>query len=102
MSYSNKIYSSCAPIWAAARKPVQRMPHIRTAQRLEAALDGSRARRRPEQACPPGSRLSIAREARRERLDAGRPAPDRDELLQPHVILTGVQRVRIVGRSTSF
>ena|SRR6516225_5776610 len=68
----------------------KKMPHIRVAQRLEHALDGSRARRRPKQACPPGSRLSIIREARRERLDAGRPTPARDELLQPHFILTGL------------
>ena len=40
--------------------PAQKMPHVGIAQRLEHALDGSRARRRPEQACPPGSRLSIA------------------------------------------
>ena len=53
----------------------QKMPHIHIAQRLEHALDGSRARRGPQQACPPGSCLRIARQARRERLDAGRPAP---------------------------
>src|SRR5262245_6494460 len=74
----------------------QKMPHIRIAQRLQHGLEGSRARRCPEQTCPPGSHLSIGREARRERLDAGRPAPDRDELLKPCVILTGMQRVRIV------
>jgi hypothetical protein len=54
----------------------QKMPHIRVAQRLEQPLEGSRARRGPEQARPPGSRLRIAGQARCERLDAGRPAPD--------------------------
>src|SRR5262249_9321462 len=81
---------------------VQKVPHVRITQRLQRALEGSRAGRSPEQACPPGSRLRIARQARRERLDAGRPAPDRDELLQPHVILTGLQRMRIVGCRASL
>lgn len=78
------------------------MPYIRIAHRLEHALDGSGARRRPEQACPPGSRLSITGKARRERLDTRRPTPDRNELLQPDVILSGLQGVRIVGRGTSL
>ena len=83
-----------------SRNSLQKMAHIRIAQRLEHALDGSRARTGPEQARPPGSRLRIARQAWRERLDARRPAPDGDELLQPQVVLTGLQRVRIVGRGS--
>ena len=64
----------------------QNMPHIRVAQCLEQALDCSRSRRGPQQACPPGSRPRIANEARRERFDAGGPAPHGDELLEPDVI----------------
>src|SRR5262245_60761995 len=78
------------------------MPLVHIAQRLKHALDGSRARCGPEQACPPGSHAMIARQARRERLDADGPAPGFDELLQPNVILAGLQRVRIVGRSASL
>ena len=44
----------------------QKVPHIHIAQRLEHALDGSGARRGPEQACPPGSCLRIVRQAGRE------------------------------------
>ena len=80
----------------------QKMPRIRVAQRLEHTLDGARARRSPEQAGPPGSCLRIGRQARRESLDAGSPAPERNELLEPEVILTGLQRVRIVGRRASL
>src|SRR5262249_46084973 len=81
---------------------VQKMPHICITQCLEYTLDGSRARRGPEQTCPPGSRPRIASQARPARLDAGRPTPRCYELLQPHFVLAGLQRVRIVGRCASL
>jgi hypothetical protein len=67
----------------------QEMPHISIAQRLEQTFESSWARRSPEQACPPGSRLRIVRQTRRECFDAGWPAPNRYELLQPLFILIG-------------
>lgn len=57
--------------------PPQKMPHIRIAQRMEYALEGPRAGRGSKQASPPGSRMRIARQARRERLYARRSAPGR-------------------------
>src|SRR5262245_40928567 len=65
------------------RNSAQKMAHIGIAQPLEQALESSGARRGPEQACPPGSRLRVGTQAGRERLDGGGPAPARDELLQP-------------------